>query len=171
MFPKSTLNEFCFNFLTTKVPIIPKHSSIGVRRKRCSGNRQPICRKTPMPNCDFNKVALQLYWNHMSAWVFSCKFAAYFQNTFSWEFIWRTASRQLIHRAINHLFSIWGKHWPEAGTRRCSLKKVFIKISQNSQESTCARVSLNKVADHRLAILLKRNFGTGVLIFKNTFFY
>ena len=36
-----------------------------VPRKRCSENMQ------------------QLYWNHTSAWVFSCKFAAYFQNTFS----------------------------------------------------------------------------------------
>ena len=26
--------------------------------------------------------ALQLYWNHSSVWVFSCKFAANFQNTF-----------------------------------------------------------------------------------------
>ena len=25
----------------------------------------------------------QLYWNRTSAWMFSCKFAAYFQNTFS----------------------------------------------------------------------------------------
>ena len=33
-----------------------------------------------MPECDFNKVALQLYLNHTSAWVFSCKYAAYFQN-------------------------------------------------------------------------------------------
>ena len=33
--------------------------------------------------CDFNKVTLQFYWNRASAWVFSCKFAAYFQNTFS----------------------------------------------------------------------------------------
>ena len=33
--------------------------------------------------CDFNKVALQLYWNYTSARLFSCKFAAYFQNTFS----------------------------------------------------------------------------------------
>ena len=32
--------------------------------------------------CDLNKAPLQLYWNHTSAWVFSCKFAAYFQNTF-----------------------------------------------------------------------------------------
>ena len=28
-------------------------------------------------------IAKQLYWNLTSAWVFSCKFAAYFQNTFS----------------------------------------------------------------------------------------
>ena len=31
---------------------------------------------------DFIKVAKQLYWNHTSTWVFSCKLAAYFQNTF-----------------------------------------------------------------------------------------
>ena len=31
--------------------------------KRCSE------RRTLMLNCDFNKVALQLYWNHTSAWV------------------------------------------------------------------------------------------------------
>ena len=30
----------------------------------------------------YDKVALQLYWNHTSACVFSCKFAAYFQKTF-----------------------------------------------------------------------------------------
>ena len=29
----------------------------------------------------------------------------------------------------------------EAFTRRCSVKKVFLKISQNSRENTCARVS------------------------------
>ena len=33
-----------------------------------------IYRRTAMPRCDFNKVALQLYWNYTSAWVFSCKF-------------------------------------------------------------------------------------------------
>ena len=36
-----------------------------------------------MPKCDFNKVALQRYLNRTSAWVFSCKFTAYFQNSFS----------------------------------------------------------------------------------------
>ena len=36
--------------------------------------------------------ALQLYWNRTSSWVFSRKFASYFQNPFSWEHLWRGAS-------------------------------------------------------------------------------
>ena len=36
----------------------------------------------------------------------------------------------------------------EAVAQTCSVKKVFLEISQNSQENTSARVSLlNKVAD------------------------
>ena len=30
---------------------------------------------------------------------------------------------------------------PEVVVRRCSVKKVFLEILQNSQENTCARVS------------------------------
>ena len=48
----------------------------------CSENILQIYRRTSMPNCDFNKVAKKLYWNHPSAWVFSCKFSAYFQDIF-----------------------------------------------------------------------------------------
>ena len=29
---------------------------------------------------------------------------------------------------------------PEAVAQRCSIKKVFLEFSQNSQENTCARV-------------------------------
>ena len=36
--------------------------------------------------------ALQLYWNHTLTWVFSCKLAAYFLNTFSEEHPWVAAS-------------------------------------------------------------------------------
>ena len=32
--------------------------------------------------CSYEKAVKQLYWNHTSAWVFSSKFTAYFQNTF-----------------------------------------------------------------------------------------
>ena len=54
----------------------------GVPWKRCSKNMQQIYRRTPMPKRNFNKVAKQFYWNHTSVWVLSCKFVAYFQNTF-----------------------------------------------------------------------------------------
>ena len=37
-----------------------KQPSIGVLRKRCSENIPQIYRRTPMPKCDFNKVALFL---------------------------------------------------------------------------------------------------------------
>ena len=43
---------------------------------------QQIYRRTPIPKSDFNKIALQIYWNHTWARVFPCKFAAYIQNTF-----------------------------------------------------------------------------------------
>ena len=45
---------------------------------------QQILSRTPMLKCDLNNVALQLCWNHTLTWVFSCKFARYFQNT-SWR--------------------------------------------------------------------------------------
>ena len=64
----------------------------GVFKKRCSENMQQIYRRTPMPKYDFNKVAKQLYWNHTSAWLFSCKISPYFQNNFSEEYLWVSAS-------------------------------------------------------------------------------
>ena len=41
------------------------------------------CAEHPCRKCDFNIVAKQLYWNQTSAWLFSCKFAVYFENIFS----------------------------------------------------------------------------------------
>ena len=32
---------------------------------------------------------------------------------------------------------------PEAVAQKCSVKKVFLEITQNSQENTCARVSFS----------------------------
>ena len=55
----------------------------GVLGKTYSENIQQIYRRIPMPKCDLNKVAKELYWNGTSAWLFSCKFAAYSQNIFS----------------------------------------------------------------------------------------
>ena len=45
---------------------------------------------------------------------------------------------------ISHTFVSKGKgQWKvtEAVAQTCSVKKVFLEISQNSQEKTCARVS------------------------------
>ena len=33
-------------------------------------------------NAEARFQSKELYWNHTSAWVFSCKFTAYFQNLF-----------------------------------------------------------------------------------------
>ena len=38
-------------------------------------------------------------------------------------------------------FPVWKIYWTEAVVQRRSVKNVFLKISQNSQENTCARVS------------------------------
>ena len=64
---------------------------------------QQTYRKTLMSMCDFNTVAKQFYWTHTSdtsAWVFSCKFSTYFQDTFLWEQLWRTASEGLTSSRI-----------------------------------------------------------------------
>ena len=45
-----------------------------------------------MSKCDFDKVAKQVYGNHTLPWVFSCKSAAHFSNTFLEEHLWRAAS-------------------------------------------------------------------------------
>ena len=37
----------------------------GVLGKMCSENKQQIYRRAPRPKCDFNKFALQLYWNRI----------------------------------------------------------------------------------------------------------
>ena len=84
----------CFSTVTEQLKflkllqVVDSASVIFVRR--CSSNViQPISRElqsqwwTPMPKCNFNKVALQLYWNCTSAWLFSYKFPAYFKNPFS----------------------------------------------------------------------------------------
>ena len=40
--------------------VIQKRPTSSVFRESCSENMQQIYRRTPMPKCDFNKVALQM---------------------------------------------------------------------------------------------------------------
>ena len=50
----------------------------------------------------------------------------------------------------------------EAVFRRCSVKKMFLEISQNLQENTCVRVSF--FMQLQPATLLKKKLGTGVFL-------
>ena len=56
---------------------------------------QQIYRRVRAQKCDFINVAKQFYWNLTSAWVFSCKFGKYFENTFLEEHCCETA---LVHK-------------------------------------------------------------------------
>ena len=64
----------------------------------------------------------------------------------------------------------------EAAARRCPVKKVLLKISQNSQENTCTRVTLFimlQAWDMQLSLknrLAQAFFCEFCEIFKNTFF-
>ena len=87
----------------------------GVLEKRCSENMLQTYRRTPMLKCDFNKVALKLYWRHTLAWLFSCKFTDYFQNTFSTKHLWMAASVQNDCKNSKHvLYSFHDKYTPDS---------------------------------------------------------
>ena len=47
-------------------------------------------------------------------------------------------------------------HKSKVVVRRCSVKQVFLNISQNSQENTCASLFFNKVAGLKHTTLLKK---------------
>ena len=77
---------------------------------------------------------------------------------------------------ISHQISI---PWllPEAVVQMCSVKNVFLEISQNSQENTCARVSFltklqasvwNFIKEENLALVFSYEFYE---VSKNTFFH
>ena len=70
-------------------------------------------------------------------------------------------------------FSCWHQRCLEAVTQRCSVKEVFLEISQNSQENTCARVSFwikffNFIKKETLALVFSCEFYE---ISKNNFFH
>ena len=96
------LNIILTNFITLQ---IQKQSPIGVLQKMCSANMQQIYRRTPMRKCDFRNVANQLYWNHTSAGVFTCKFAVYLQNRCFDEYLWGTTSANFYSTCLPY-FSI-----------------------------------------------------------------
>ena len=64
------------HYITSKRNIW-KHYCGGILWKRVLNNMLEIYRITPMVQYDFNKLALQIYWNRTSAYLFYSKFAVY----------------------------------------------------------------------------------------------
>ena len=77
---KSVFRFLGLHMMSSKSAMNQKYPSRGVLIKRCSKNMQQIYRRTPMRNCDFIEVFIELYLNLTFARVFFCKFTAYFQN-------------------------------------------------------------------------------------------
>ena len=112
---------------------------------------QQIYRRTFIPKCDFNKVALQLYWDHTSAWVFSWKFAAYFQNTYLQEHLWREGGL-LLGKLISSFFVTPQKHFMKAMLVSIqsfdapqSVKKLKIKLRVSVKKNETRQSSVKIV--------------------------
>ena len=78
-----------------------------------------------------------------------------------------TSCQQLSSSVAKALCSFTVFEQREAVVQRCSVKKVFLKISQNSQENTCARVYFNFIKKETLAQVFSCEFCKS---FKNIFF-
>ena len=52
----------------------------------------------------------------------------------------------------------------EAVAQRCSLKTMFLEISQNSQENTCVRVSILMKLQVEANIFIKKEIDTDVFL-------
>ena len=62
-----------------------------------------------------------------------------------------------LEKLVRYISLLTNTPHAEEDVQRCSVKKVFLEISQNSQENTYARVSFfNKVASLRSTTLLKK---------------
>ena len=82
-------------------------------------------------------------------------------------FLWEWNLKILILININICWNDADSRYPfrEAVVQRCSVKEVFLEISQNSQENTCARASfLIKLKAWGLQLYYKRDPGTGVFL-------
>ena len=120
----------------------------------------------------FNKVAgLQLYFKRRLQHRCFPVSIAYFLRTP----ILKSISERLLQMSLNKFRTL--PLSSEAVVRRCSVKKVFIEILENSRENTCARVSFLIKLQVRPATFLKNrlwrrcfpvNFG---IFLRTRFFY
>ena len=96
----ATAGYLAKNYKVYVVCIMQKEPPRSVLRKRSSGNMHQIYRRTPVPKCKFNKVAL-----------LSCKFAVYFQNTFPTmdNYFWLRQNSDLVKISDQQVTVRWKK--------------------------------------------------------------
>ena len=99
----------------------------------------------------WRNFSMQSYWIYFSAWVVSCKFTAFLQNTFSEQHLWRAASGHLHQNkkqgkqryidcctgSIADAFRVpLCKHYQAIllPVKNFSYKRIFFKYHQNSLE-------------------------------------
>ena len=80
---KLSLSKLCRIFRSFR----SSHSDVFLRKGFLK-----ICNKFTGEHTCWSVTSIKLLCNQTSTWVFSCKFAAYFQNTFFSEDLWMTAS-------------------------------------------------------------------------------
>ena len=78
------INFYNFNFVVFVNLALPKQPLQRCSYDKVFRNMQQISRRAPMLNCDFEKAAMH---GHSPVNLLHI-----FQNTFSWEHLWRTAS-------------------------------------------------------------------------------
>ena len=127
------------NNISRSTFVCKKQSSGVFCKKGVLRNFAKIHRKIPVPQaCNFIKKETQ-------AQVFSCEFCKIFKNTFLYRTLLVAASGLPIMFDLkndNSEVVVWGFF----------RKKLFRKISQNSQESTCVGICY-KVASCRAAVV------------------
>ena len=89
--------------------------------------------------------------------VYFCFFLLVFFNFMLWKWSWKLRLKTNLKNPVETLFTTTQPSGlasieiftlkqvlqllPEGAVRRCSIEKVFVEISQNSQQNNCARVS------------------------------
>ena len=83
----------------------------------------------------FRHSGQQLYQKETPQQVFSCEICEIFKSTYFGEHLQTTASTNFLWNSVNVKVLLSS----EAVFQRCSVRKVLLEISQNSQWNTCAR--------------------------------
>ena len=104
-----------------------------VLSKGYSENMQQIYRRTPIPKCNFNKVAFS---NFIEITLQDGCSTANLLHVFRTSFSKNTSGWLVLQVQGNIMWLA-----TETTIRRCSVKKIFLKISQNSQGNICTVVS------------------------------